>query len=371
MTEEAFKDMKKNGLIQILRIVCCLAVVALHARGLGVMGIGRVALFRAGYLAVEFFFITSGYLLARSACRAESGTAGSLAADTRRYLARRFGRIYPYYLFAFLVAFTGFMALRRCSLAQIGMRLGESVFEILMIGHASGLSLPTQEYYNFATWYLSVLLLASAIVYPVCRRFPRSFPTVAAPVLSVLAAGLLFRRFGSLDLALYPECLLRGLMELCLGCAAYGFAGWIAQGRWRKAARALFSAAEIGCCIAALAGLLLAPESRWDYPILLCWAVLVTVSFSGVSCTARIPTDGRWFPVAGKLSLLLYLCHGFCRNWVLLAFPERGPRFRFAVYLALIAVTTAACWLFVDWVLRKLPRAAAPDDQPPAAETLS
>ena len=344
--------MKRNGLVQLLRVACCAAVVLLHARGLGATGIGRLELFRAGYLAVEFFFVTSGYLLAASACGAQDGAGGSLLADTRGYLARRLRRIYPYYLFAFVVAFAGFMVIYRCSVVQIGARLAEAVFEMLMIGHASGLTLPTQEAYNFATWYLSVLLLASAVVYPVCRRWKRTFTDIAAPLIGVLTAGWLFRRFGSLDLALYPECLIRGVMDVCIGCAAYGFCARIAAGGWGKGARALLSAAEIGCCAAALAGVALAPASRWDYQLLLCFAVVVTASFSGITCTARIPTDGRWFGLAGKLSLIAYLCHGFCRNWVLIGLPERSVRFRLAAYLALTAAATAACWVCVDGIKR-------------------
>lgn len=343
----------------MMRAVCCAAVVMLHARGLGVLPFGAETLFAGGGLAVEFFFIVSGYLLAERACRSDNGSGSSLATDTGRYIGRQFGRIYPYYLFSFGLAFVGLTLIERPALSAVPARLFSAIFEILMIGPASGLLQPTQEFYNFATWYLSVLLLGSLLLYPICRRWKRSFTGIAAPLAGVFIAGYLFRTYGNLDLALFPGCLLRGVMDLCIGCAGYELAVRIAEKPHGRGVVALLTVVELGCYLLALRGMLFPTANFTDYQILLCFAVAVPISFSGASRTAAIPTQGRWFALIGKASLLVYLNHSFCRNIVMRAFEERSVLFQLAAYLALTAAATAACWLCVDWLCARLAKRAA------------
>jgi peptidoglycan/LPS O-acetylase OafA/YrhL len=89
-----------------LRFVLAIWVILHHISGKGMMlenwalslPLAAQSLIHGGYLAVQTFFILSGFVLARSYARASWG-----APDLIRYAAARLARIYPVYILSLLV----------------------------------------------------------------------------------------------------------------------------------------------------------------------------------------------------------------------------------------------------------------------------
>ncbi len=59
---------KHNGVIGLWKFIFCLLIVVLHT-GIGIPN----RIFKFGSIGVEFFFLVSGYLLAKSAVSAGGG----------------------------------------------------------------------------------------------------------------------------------------------------------------------------------------------------------------------------------------------------------------------------------------------------------
>ena len=332
-------------MIQIMRAVCCLAIVLFHSRYLAESELWGSMPLRFGYLAVEFFFITSGYLMAAKACRKEESGL-PLNVDTRQYICHKFGRIYPYVAFAFAVA-----TINICIVRQYDPVSGvfKALFEPLLLG-ASGLS---TGYYNGPIWYLSALLLGSLILYPLCRRWKRTFTDLVAPVAALLLAGYLYRQCGNLCQDLYPYGLLRGLTGMCFGCAGYAVCQQLSQKEPGRGAKLLLTAVELIGYAVVLFGMQWNRPEHWDYQFLLILAVCIAISFSGKSYTAGIPAGGKWFGWVGKICLPVYLCHEFWAWHLKTYLPNQSVPARLAVYFAVVAATTAACLITVDG-LKKL-----------------
>ena len=88
--------MKKNYAVQVYRILCTLIICWHHFQG----AVGKIEILKHGYICVEFFFILSGYFLARYFAEEETNGGHS----TVGYLLHRIKRLYPEYCFAAVVA---------------------------------------------------------------------------------------------------------------------------------------------------------------------------------------------------------------------------------------------------------------------------
>ena len=84
-----------NKAVSFYKLIFTLYVVAYHSC---VMVQDRsVALFRGGWLAVELFFVISGYLMVHSATKTAHDPA-QIGRETFQFVVHKISRLFPYYL---------------------------------------------------------------------------------------------------------------------------------------------------------------------------------------------------------------------------------------------------------------------------------
>ena len=93
------KQGKHNGIISIWKFLFSLMIVVLHCDVLA--GSNDKVILSGGSIAVEFFFITSGYLMAVSAFKNKS--QNNIVSDTWHFLWKKIKAIFPYVLITFAV----------------------------------------------------------------------------------------------------------------------------------------------------------------------------------------------------------------------------------------------------------------------------
>lgn len=98
---------KRNGKIELLRFIFCIFILFYHI-GLPIYGrsdtpiIGdHITFFSKGYLGVEFFFLVTGFLMARSAHKTNRTSNNSVGTDSLRFMKKKIWSIFPYHLVAF------------------------------------------------------------------------------------------------------------------------------------------------------------------------------------------------------------------------------------------------------------------------------
>ena len=180
--------MKKNYEIEILRLIFSVAVVLYHLRIFA--GEADFVLFKSGYLAVEFFFILSGYLMAKSAQKAilnktiENNTT-TLGKETAGFILSKIKGFYPYYILAFIFSYVVQHLMRpNVQLSNIFEHIKGALFEALLI-RESGLG-TNELYYNGVTWYLSVMLIVLFALYPVIRKYKDTALKIIFPLIVLL-----------------------------------------------------------------------------------------------------------------------------------------------------------------------------------------
>ena len=88
----------RNGSIDLMKFVFTLVIMLFHTN----------KLFGGGYIAVDFFFVVSGYLMAVSMEKRmtrQSQKPVPLGQDTVSFLLHKAGGIFPYYVVVFVLTF--------------------------------------------------------------------------------------------------------------------------------------------------------------------------------------------------------------------------------------------------------------------------
>lgn len=189
----------RNALIDFLRFVFCLLVVLYHAELLGVM---KTGLFSIAYIAVEFFFLVSGYFFAASIekKRGEPLTIGEWGA----FLARKAKPIAPFHLAAFFLMLA-IVALFECSalspnfatLSQAeGAKFAFGEFFARFIDALPNLLLVQCAIFwreakdlLFPEWYISALFITLFWAYPLCRVLQARVKKLFLPLAIFFASG--------------------------------------------------------------------------------------------------------------------------------------------------------------------------------------
>lgn len=335
---------QRNCTIDLMRFVMTLAVVMVHIVT-GCMK-SEMTILKGGTIAVEFFFMLSGLLLAASADRADHTQPVWQA--TWKTMKGKFCGLYPMWLLALTMRFAVEIARERLPLSKAVRLVEQSTSGFLMFTQMGLLDSAAVIRYS---WYIPVLLLCSLLLYPFLFVRRRTFTYVAAPVIAVFCGTYLFGTTGSLFtrdvwLGFTWSATVRGLFSMCLGVICYEASLWLRQyaaGRLTRAGRTLFSLLE-----AALLVYIFYYVLRFLYPeillnVTLCFAAFLILAFAGVTWSAEV-IRGRAWAWLGRFSLAVYLGQSVP---ALLMPPLYGTMNRWLFILLYFAFTFAVA--FVLW----------------------
>ena len=348
-------DAKRNGEIDLLRFVFAVIILIHHYNALFKLGI-----FEHGYIGVEFFFVVSGFLMARHAVRStvDSGDLNGIADETWRYLTQRVRGFYAYYLLAaFLQVIVRYVIVTYIGKTRLMFGFLQSIptFSLTFMG----LNSSQTGLYVGNTWYLSSMLIAIFLLYPLLLRRRKFAAAVVFPAVALFVLGYLYAENSSVavwenwsGLAYYG--VLRAVGEMALGASLFRLSCYLTEKRPRLLyadnrlagiAVTFFKAFCFAVVIAFASGSILGKpfERSFNLHALLWCALGILLSFSDVGYS--IP-DSRVTRYLGKLSLPLFLFHGFIRwtVWEYIGHPISVKLFAGLVVMT-VAVSIALMYL--------------------------
>ena len=330
--------MQRESSIDLIKFFLSIVIVFYHF-GLVVQG---------GYLAVEGFFMISGYLMMRSMYRADREE--TLRSDaTVRFVWHKYSAIFLPLLFSAIFGFLIYECLifaraPRQILKNIPLLLFE-IFPLQVAGFggycATGVS-----------WYLSALFLCSALLHPFAKRDPERFSLTACPLIALLGYGLLCVQFSHLDapcewmLGLVCSGLVRGLAGICAGCLLYTF---VARSKNRPApsitARALFTCLEVLGWGFVLVCMIYKPYLRtsMDFVAVAALFGVLYIALSQRSLFSLV-IHHKWTGVLTQISMYAFLNHYAWNQYVIRRFSEKTLVQILPWYLLGVAVFSALAW---------------------------
>jgi len=184
---------QKNYTIEFLRVVFTIYIVLRHT--LAAVGVDNDL-----WLGVEFFFVLSGFLLSLT-CRDQDSVFN--------FVFRKYLRFLP------LVAFGCLL----CAFVRPFSPL-LLVSNLLLLSETG--AIVSSGAFNPPTWYLSVLLCGSAVIFMIIKYFNSRWAIISIGVMIGLAY---LRRYGyeecfstEVPNSLLPHRFIRGLTEMGVGC---------------------------------------------------------------------------------------------------------------------------------------------------------
>jgi len=303
-----------------------------------------IAGFAKGYLAVDFFFLLSGFViwLTYGERLRREGFAGAPA-----FLKRRVARVWPLHLvmltgaaaLALLLLVTGHAAPRVFPFEQLPL-------DLLMI---QNWGLTDHLAWNVPAWSISVEF-AAYLLFPLLalaidwRRLPTALILAALALLFVLLHGVMsWAGAATMGQLIARLGLVRCLVEFTAGTALCAlWLRWAGQPvRWAIAAGALAAALLAGWLTGAL------PETLAVPPAFAAGLIALALT-SGIRGN---PLEARWLHYLGEISYATYLSHFllyFTFKLVMVDDPYNVPPVLIALFLALVLGSSIALYHLVE-----------------------
>lgn len=319
---------KRNGFIELCRIIMALCVVSHHS--ILFENHGHVPLI-GGYIAVEFFFILTGLFLPDSAMREEKNYDSALA-----LIAKKLRRVFPYFLGAWVISFVVSHSISNdISPFSVCVDLIRGVPQLFLLSMA-GLSGGTCGFYDYVGtgWYLSALVIAILTIYPLLRIFCKStsenqgeiFIGGIAPLIALLCYGYIGYNNNSLGVVnqrvafAYLGCI-RAVAGICLGITCHGLVQKLRRYHLSKTGDYVMSVVQVLLLLLSLAMMELYHGFN-DIIQLILFSILIIISFGFETKINRICSEIPAFMGGGKISMVLFISQSLAYMYPILPYPN-------------------------------------------------
>lgn len=337
---------RRVGKIELLRFLFGISIVCFHLNGpiFGHFVILRetqafgITFFRHASQSVEFFFLVSGYLMAASIDRRLKALADKgadpdecIPQDTVSFVLHKVKPLIPYMvLYATPMLVIHAFEDGKFDPTWYALRLPSLVFlEKTGINDVTVLG---------TDWYISTMLLAMAVLYPLCRRYKDMFTHVIAPVAGLVGIGFLMQRDGALGsgtlLGITHKCNIRGIAEVSLGCASYAAAKWLRGQDLSRRTRAVLGAAELVAYVLCFTYLCTDLPTTLDGTYVLLLVLAITLSFAQCGLLGHsVIFENKICDYLGALSLPIYLNQYFVIHTLSFVLPKMRGRYHCAIVM--------------------------------------
>jgi len=336
----------RNNLVELARFLFSLLVVGYHIQ-MTWAGDG-LQFFAGGALAVEFFFLVSGYFLARSIEKINATEQYKLLPETGRFMWGKIKSILPVHIVAVIAVIVVILSTKLGESGDILVKGIPSIFLVQMAvvwdgSFANALIVPE--------WYLSAMLITMLFMVPIAlllrKKIKGVFTTLVLVGLIIVALVIcgLATQWAMPQNFVYD---LRAWGEMCVGMFAYYLATFIGKKELKQSANKALPIIEIVLySIPLILGFIPFPA---DYAYItmivavVCVFGAITITFSDKGLQIKNARLNAVFGYFGGISLAIYLFHP-----VLISIFEYGQiGLPFWAYHLIIFSTTLCAAILYD-----------------------
>ena len=343
----------RNGNVELLRFLFCISIVLLHA---------WVDL--RGYIGVEFFFIVTGFFLAKKVDRQRKTEENppcmeQLLKDSWKEILHRYRVIFPYLLVSTILGLVvNSYALQWDVQNHILFCLKLLPYDFLLLQNY-GIQAPSMVE---VIWYLTAMMLAVWLIYPLMRRAYEIFMYVA-PFVSIFLMGIIIVNCGTLD---SPNTFLFGWANTgfmrAISAITVGAFVYYLSGKTKK-----IQVGEIGTIVLTLfelAGyawvadfIFARKEENVYYDVM---AVLVIAVSFLITMSQKTLLWGKFDNAVciflGKITVPIFLCHFYCVQRmpdILARLNIEMPQMQMTlISLGMVAITAGIVYIVGNWIDR-------------------
>ena len=288
--------MKLNGKIALIKFLYCILIIALHV---GFYHEGDWH-FGGGSIAVDFFFIVSGYLFINTISKLKYKGIQ----DCLDFCLKKVKKFFPYVLFLWILAIPLLIVYK-----------GYTDYDFLN-GFYCLLFFPmravkTDSVFGI-TWYIIVLIEIETIMFPILLKYKEKLLYYFCPLIILLLGGYIFINHYSLaepwGLSILSRWgFLRGFFDLNIGIFLYVLINKMKKIKYTKFSRILLTLFEFAGYLSTFYIVNL-PNShdRFDFFMIIVLSICVSISFSEQSYLNSL-FNNKFIYYLQKISLPMYI----------------------------------------------------------------
>lgn len=314
-TVKSRQEPSRNGKIELLRFVFCICVLMFHIQKylVGEPSLNRIdfAVFPHGAMAVEFFFLLSGFFMAKSIDKKRKTDPENAdkftASEGLSFIKHKYMSIFPQHIVAFAITFIVYAVTEKFSLFETVNVFVDAIPNMFLF-QMSGINFISP---NHIEWYISCMFIALAVLYPLCKKYYDVFTKYLAPIGSLFLFGYMIYTTGCLTNVnqwngICYKSMLRALGEVALGTTAYEFSKWLSKKEFSKKGKLLLTLTELGCFVCSMMYIMMTFVSEYEIYALILMFFMISIIFSGKTYGSEI-FDNKICMFLGKFSLPVYL----------------------------------------------------------------
>lgn len=300
---------KYNPQIDIAKFLFSIIIILYHSNKLISLDFN---LFQYGYTAVEFFFMITGYLMVCSSKKFDSSFPGK---STFTFTINKIKSFYLYFLISFVVAFIvrnlSFYIDKSLTLGKLFDNAVLSINEIFLL-HTTGIDFG--KIYNGPTWYLSAMIVAILILFPVVLKFKDWLTGSGGLLIAILSFAIISQTKGNLNTVAWHEFIslgiLRAIAGLSLGAFLFGLIERLNENniKLKPLPKFLLFLVQLFFTTLLLFIMHTRGHNKFDFIALILIFIVTFFVLSGLTTPNKI-IGARLFKALGKFSLIGYLNH--------------------------------------------------------------
>lgn len=291
----------ENYYIDFLRLIFSFIIMFYHTWVFA--GPGETSLFHYGYLAVNFYFIVTGYLMMNSLEKSNKNTFD--------FMKNKILRLAPGILLTFFVCYA--FAYGSNGL-KVGVLFSNEVIGDLLQLRVLGLG----GVINAAWWYLSAMLFVLFLLYPLARKFKDKYIHYIIPFLIFVTLGIIeyyniSMSYHSGSTFIFINGFYKGIIYIALGNLSYELAKYFRSVKLNKCKTVLITIFEI-----LIYAILIVNMHFYHIGTIWCAILFTTgvaISFSNQSLTSKMFNSKIWKQL-GNYGFYLYLTHVSIRTYM-------------------------------------------------------
>lgn len=306
------RQYEKGNSIYIWRIVFTILIMVMHFNNMYSKVYENPRVTSGWHIAVEFFFIVSGFLLIKGV-----DSKNNVAQTSMQYVITRYKKLYPEYLFALLVSWVivSYVTHRGLKLSLLVLLDNwEELFLLQCIG------LNRFPFLSNVTWYISVMIIAGFILHFLITKYRKVYVNFLLPISTVIIYSYLARKNGGLDYWIYTDNLwlndavFRGLMDMNIGVAVYLVHRQTEKIKWTNVSRYIFLLIET-VCYGFVIIMAIRHGGEYDFVLLTVMSLAVLLSFMNGFCSKI--SNNKVIRYINELTYAMYLNHNLWNGFIL------------------------------------------------------
>ncbi len=336
--------MSKNNSINFWRVIFTMSIVIFHFSGTYTQFNAAFHAKNGWRIAVEFFFVVSGFLLAYK-CEHSDLTAWV-------YTKHRFKRFFPVYFVTLMMMTILRIINNSMSLKQASSLIANLIDELMLLQGFAWHYVTT----NGPSWYISALIICGYFIFYLLKKHNDLFTRFIAPLTCVIAYSYLSIKMGCLSGNVYHQsdilglsiAIIRGFAGMSAGVISYELYKSLKKVDFTKLGTATARLVEIAGFIFVLAYTFFIGSTHMDFYFVIIFIVCTAVGFSREK--KSIIFNNKAIDYLAKISFSIYLIHSF----VISIFKKfyKPDQFSWKMFI-LFLISTIAAGAICDFVCSK------------------